>query len=1012
VPAPDKTIMPLSSDAKSAAPAAPAFSLWGSAAPRWYLAVAVLFLVVVARLAYHNSFETDLALDNALIIGQDTRLHDWKWEEKDPSTGMVKPDLKLIFKEGYWYPSFPSDLYRPLTTITYAFNYSGPELRGAGADALKFFLFFAAAGAVFLLARPFIRPWWLALSVAGAASSLLVFCDWHWSLTGNVTNPYGYHVTNLLIHLLNVLMVLVVMRRISGRPWLALLAAAIFAVHPAETESVTNIVGRADELCTFWILLAFWFYLRATVSGVLRPLWLIGFMLPATAAMFSKESGVMLVLLLPLYDFIFRWPKLTGSLPDRLAAAFREFFLKGWIALALPGLFFFGVRAGLIESTPTYGQLFIDNPIARVPAALSQVTAAHKLTTLESLQAWWYQITVSGELTAFKVLGRYVGLMVFPSTLSCDYSYNQIPLFGEGAPLWEDVECVTSLLMVLGLLWVAWSRRLRNPLFSFGVFFFFGMILPTANIVFPIGSIMGERFLYLPSVGFCLVASLGLGLAAEKISSLVDAPSEWRPWAGLSLPLVVLLALGIRTYARNADWKSEFSLWHSAVAAAPNSFKVHKGLANGYLNSSSRIPDAAVREKGVDDAIARAEVGLAVIDSKPLPIQRQDNTLFSDLGMYYNIKARYLSDPNRKDGPVLSEAARFFQKGVDVMTRAKEVDTWVNGASRGSKLQRGIKPEEIADVGNPRIHNQLGESYLGLGQVQLQVAGAYLEQVRMRFQEQAAVAAKEGQSAKKAEMEVFANAAQFSDAYLDQARKKFEELASTASGDDKKKFEDGVRAAQGALGFLAQAKTSFDKAIEVASYCRHLAPNQTQSYLLLAQAFANINRLEAAAVAMFEALQIDPVTMMANPAVWESLRQTYANLGQTNAIFAPPPSGGNFQLNLDNELVKRHFFQAAGEVVQLLVDAKDFDNAGYFRKHALIDYHVPETALPQVPEPPAKLEFGERLWKWVQSLLTEHWLPLSLLAALFAAVLIWWKQVSRLILAIFPEKSATESSMS
>src|SRR6185436_7127643 len=106
----------------------------------------------------------------------------------------------------------------------------------------------------------------------------------------------------LIIHLCTVFMVLAVVRRITGRPWVALLAASIFAVHPAETESVTNIVGRADQLSTLWILVAFWCYLRSTTAGFLRPLWLVAFTVPAAFAMFSKESGVMLVLLLPLYD--------------------------------------------------------------------------------------------------------------------------------------------------------------------------------------------------------------------------------------------------------------------------------------------------------------------------------------------------------------------------------------------------------------------------------------------------------------------------------------------------------------------------------------------------------------------------------------------------------------------------------------------------------------------------------------------------------------------------------------
>ena len=162
--------------------------------------------------------------------------------------------------------------------------------------------------------------------------------------------------------------VVAIVRRLTGRPWLALLAAAIFTVHPAETESVTNVVGRADELATLWILTGFWCYLRAVATEeIADPLlrvfarigWLAGLMLAATAGMFSKESGIMIGLLVPLYDFVFRWPRLPGGLGARLGAATVEFFLKGWIVMIPSLLFFLIVRAGMIEDVPKIGRAHV-----------------------------------------------------------------------------------------------------------------------------------------------------------------------------------------------------------------------------------------------------------------------------------------------------------------------------------------------------------------------------------------------------------------------------------------------------------------------------------------------------------------------------------------------------------------------------------------------------------------------------------------------------------------------------
>src|SRR5204863_412171 len=100
--------------------------------------------------------------------------------------------------------------------------------------------------------------------------------------------------------------------------------------------------------------------------------------------------------------------------------------------------------------------------------------------------------------------GRYMVLLVFPRTLSSDYSFNQIPLFGTAGNYWIDASAWISFGVVMLLLVAALWLRKKERLFSWGVLFFFVMMLPTSNVLITIGSIMAERFLYLPSVGFCV----------------------------------------------------------------------------------------------------------------------------------------------------------------------------------------------------------------------------------------------------------------------------------------------------------------------------------------------------------------------------------------------------------------------------------------------------------------------------------------------------------------------------
>jgi tetratricopeptide (TPR) repeat protein len=593
---------------------------------RWMAALA-LGLGLLTLATYANSFSAGLVLDNGVLIGQDTRLQGWSWD-----------NIELIFTRNYWWPYLESDLYRPLTTLSYWFNYTA---------------------------------------------------------LGGGKNVVGYHVVNFLLHWANAWLVLVIVRRLTGRLGLAALTAALFVVHPVNVESVTNIVGRADLLATLAILFGGWCYMRAAAAEGRRKVgWLSGMGLSALVGVLTKESAVMICAFVLLYDWIWRWPAVPGrTLVERLRGAAWEFGMKGYVALAPALGLLWGIRRWMTYNTPVFDQRFVDNPIA------------HPAT-------WW-----AGFLTAMKVLGRYLVMLVWPQTLSCDYSYNQIPLYGEGGGWWEDAQCWLGLGLVAAILWAATRRRRSNPTFAWGTWFFFLMLLPTANVVMPIGSIMAERFLYLPSAGFCMVAAQGLMWLGERIGRGAGE-ARWRAAAAWVLPVLVLAGLAGRTYARNADWHDELSLWKSAVAAAPNSFKVHKGYANALW-------DAGHSEVAVDGAIAQDEAADAILEQTPLTPERQDNTLYQDMGLYYRLKGILLQQHGQ-----MAEAQVFFQKAVAILERARTVDRWVNQASQEKMLRAGKLAAEIGDVGNHRVYLQLGMACLMAGDnAEAEEAGRYMQHI-------------------------------------------------------------------------------------------------------------------------------------------------------------------------------------------------------------------------------------------------------------------------------------------
>src|SRR5262249_12879178 len=144
---------------------------------------------------------------------------------------------------------------------------------------------------------------------------------------------------------------------------------------------------------------------------------------------------------------------------------------------------------------------------------------------------------------------------------------------------------VVSALLCLGAVALAWTWRKSQPAASFFIAFFFVVIAPTANIAMLIGSIKAERFVYVGSIGLagCLVTALGA--LRGKIPQKATAAAI----------VAVCLLLAARTYARNADWQTEQSLWASAVAVCPDGARPHNNLGNALMKIPGRMPDAVAQ---------------------------------------------------------------------------------------------------------------------------------------------------------------------------------------------------------------------------------------------------------------------------------------------------------------------------------------------------------------------------------------------------------------------------------
>jgi protein O-mannosyl-transferase len=217
------------------------------------------------------------------------------------------------------------------------------------------------------------------------------------------------------------------------------------------------------------------------------------------------------------------------------------------------------------------------------------------------------------------VIARYLWLLVWPRTLSSDYSYSQIPLFTGRFMEWAALAIVAAA--AAGGVWL-W-RRDRRAFFWAG---FAGLtLLPAANLLFASGTIMAERVMYLPSLGVIAVVAEVLNKVAQGFSVATDRRTEVLRHLGLVIVCAAVAGLAVRTWVRNQDWHDDITLWTSAVEASPRSFKAHRGLAEALY-------DADPTHANIDRVVAEIERGVAGLDG--LPDSQNDARTYRQGGAY------------------------------------------------------------------------------------------------------------------------------------------------------------------------------------------------------------------------------------------------------------------------------------------------------------------------------------------------------------------------------------------
>jgi tetratricopeptide (TPR) repeat protein len=388
------------------------------------------------------------------------------------------------------------------------------------------------------------------LTRAGIAWAFTAFhsANWHpltWlSLMADVTffggSSAAHHLVNVLFHGLNVALLFLVLRRLTGKLWQSAFAAALLAVHPLHVESVAWVTERKDVLSLFMMLLALGAYLRyLSRPGAARYLALAAVFLLGLSA---KPMLVSFPVVLLLLDF---WPldRFVARPGGTLGARLRPVVLEKLPLLALSAA-----------------------------SAVITIRAQQQFQAMQSLLSRPLAERAANALVSY---AKYLGKAIWPSGLAAVYPYERFGLLSWQVGL--------ALLLLAGVTAFAFAHRRRRPYLAAGWLWYLVTLVPVIGIVQVGNQPLADRYTYLPLIGI----SVALAWLAADLTARLPRRGPLLA-AAVCLTLAPLAALTVRQIT---CWQDEQSLYGRAIAVTGPNERAEYGLAYALVEAG-RMPEA------------------------------------------------------------------------------------------------------------------------------------------------------------------------------------------------------------------------------------------------------------------------------------------------------------------------------------------------------------------------------------------------------------------------------------
>jgi tetratricopeptide (TPR) repeat protein len=357
-------------------------------------------------------------------------------------------------------------------------------------------------------------------------------------------NPRGHHLTNVAIHIVSTLLLLLLLLRLTGALWPSAFVAALFALHPLHVESVAWVAERKDVLSAFFWFLTLITYAEFTEKRkpALYFLALLFFML----GLMSKPMLVTLPVVMLLMDF---WP-LDRFRPGDRETGLSQLFRRGITLIKEKIPFFACSLASCIVTMYAQTAAMSDLDVVSVPLRIGNALIAYV---------------------------KYIGNMLWPHDLAMLYPYPR------SLPLWQAISSLLVLLLVSGA--TVRSGR-KYPYLAVGWFWYLVTLLPVIGLIQVGSQSMADRYTYIPLIGLFVMAAWGVRDLTKNL--------PYREGILALLASAVIITSAALTWQQTGYWRDSMTLYRHTLLVTTDNYLIHYNM--GLTLERQRDMDGAIRE--------------------------------------------------------------------------------------------------------------------------------------------------------------------------------------------------------------------------------------------------------------------------------------------------------------------------------------------------------------------------------------------------------------------------------